>query len=92
MAIELIDPRTCIGCGTCVDTCPTDVIRMDESAKHAVIKYPEDWGRGRGGPQGARKEPCRVERACWIVSHVSIQIQISTRNTNGIAPHKPPQL
>ena len=42
MAIELIDPRTCIGCGTCVDTCPTDVIRMNEKTKHAVIAYPED--------------------------------------------------
>jgi NAD-dependent dihydropyrimidine dehydrogenase PreA subunit len=42
MAIDLIDPRTCIGCGTCVATCPTDVIRMNEAAQHAVIMYPED--------------------------------------------------
>ena len=42
MAIDLIDPRTCIGCGTCVDTCPTDVIRMNEQTQHAVIMYPED--------------------------------------------------
>ena len=42
MAIEQIDPRTCIGCGTCVDSCPTDVIRMNEETGHAVIMYPED--------------------------------------------------
>ena len=42
MAIDLIDPRMCIGCGTCVDSCPTDVIRMNEKTKHAVIMYPED--------------------------------------------------
>ena len=41
MAISLIDPRTCIGCGTCVETCPTDVIRMNEETEHAVIMYPE---------------------------------------------------
>lgn len=42
MAISLIDPRTCIGCETCVDTCPTDVIRMNEETEHAVIMYPEE--------------------------------------------------
>jgi len=42
MAISLIDPRTCIACGTCVETCPTDVIRMNVSTRHAVIMYPED--------------------------------------------------
>ena len=42
MAIQTIDPRTCIGCGTCVATCPTDVIRMNEQAGHAYIAYPEE--------------------------------------------------
>jgi NAD-dependent dihydropyrimidine dehydrogenase PreA subunit len=42
MAISLIDPRTCIGCETCVETCPTDVIRMNEKTGHAVIMYPEE--------------------------------------------------
>lgn len=31
----------CIGCGTCVKTCPTDVIRLDKSGK-AYIAYVED--------------------------------------------------
>ncbi len=31
----------CIGCGTCVSTCPTDVIRLNKDGK-AEIKYPED--------------------------------------------------
>ncbi|WP_084630496.1 4Fe-4S dicluster domain-containing protein [Methanosarcina lacustris] len=42
MVIKMIDPGTCIGCGTCVATCPTDVIRMNYQTKHAVIMYPED--------------------------------------------------
>lgn len=31
----------CIGCGTCVKTCPTDVIRLKKNGK-AYIAYPED--------------------------------------------------
>jgi NAD-dependent dihydropyrimidine dehydrogenase PreA subunit len=42
MSIEKIDLDLCTGCGACVDSCPMDVIRMDEKSKKAVIKYPED--------------------------------------------------
>ena len=42
MAIEKIDHGKCIGCATCVKSCPMDVIRMDSEAKKAVIKYQED--------------------------------------------------
>lgn len=42
MAIQIIDIDTCIGCGTCVDGCPCDVIRMDESSKKAKITYKQE--------------------------------------------------
>lgn len=32
----------CIGCKTCIETCPTDVIQFDDKKKVAVITYPED--------------------------------------------------
>lgn len=32
----------CIGCKTCVESCPTDVIQFDNKKKKAVIAYPED--------------------------------------------------
>lgn len=32
----------CIGCKTCVQTCPTDVIQFDYDNKKAYIAYPED--------------------------------------------------
>jgi NAD-dependent dihydropyrimidine dehydrogenase PreA subunit len=42
MSIEKIDLKLCTGCGACIDSCPMDVIRMDETSKKPVIKYPED--------------------------------------------------
>ena len=42
MAIESIDPGLCNGCGTCVNSCPMDVFRLDTKTKMAIIKYPED--------------------------------------------------
>jgi NAD-dependent dihydropyrimidine dehydrogenase PreA subunit len=41
LSIQTIDPEICIGCGTCVDVCSSDVIRMNENEK-AVIKYPDE--------------------------------------------------
>jgi NAD-dependent dihydropyrimidine dehydrogenase PreA subunit len=39
MAISRISG--CIGCGECVQACPTDVIRLNEKGK-AEIKYPAE--------------------------------------------------
>lgn len=39
MAIQPIDEKKCIGCGTCVNSCPMDVIRMDHSRKKAYVAY-----------------------------------------------------
>ena len=42
MPKEKIDEEACIGCGDCVDSCPMDVIRMDDESGKAVIRYGED--------------------------------------------------
>ena len=31
--VSVIDPDTCVGCGDCVDLCPTDAIRLNEEEK-----------------------------------------------------------
>jgi ferredoxin len=42
MAIERIDNSLCTGCGICVKSCPSDVLRLDPATKKAVVRYPED--------------------------------------------------
>jgi len=42
MPVEIIDTDKCIGCGTCVATCPMDVFRMDEASGKSKITYQED--------------------------------------------------
>ena len=42
MSIERIDIELCNGCGLCAESCPMDVIRMDEKGEKAVIRYPDD--------------------------------------------------
>ena len=39
--IARIDQEACIGCGTCVERCPLDTLRLDEKGK-AIIAYPDD--------------------------------------------------
>jgi NAD-dependent dihydropyrimidine dehydrogenase PreA subunit len=39
MSIEKINNDLCVGCGICVNSCPTDVIRLDEKIGKAVIMY-----------------------------------------------------
>lgn len=41
MTIKRIVRELCDGCGICLDSCPTDVIRLDEE-KRAEITYAED--------------------------------------------------
>jgi NAD-dependent dihydropyrimidine dehydrogenase PreA subunit len=41
MTIERINRDLCDGCGICVDSCPTDVIRLDVEKKASIV-YPDD--------------------------------------------------
>jgi Fe-S-cluster-containing hydrogenase component 2 len=32
----IVDHDTCIGCGTCVENCPTEVIHLDDNNKSII--------------------------------------------------------
>ena len=40
--INRIDLHLCNSCMACIDVCPTDVLRFDESMQKPVIRYPEN--------------------------------------------------
>lgn len=44
MGIRTIDMALCTGCGTCVEQCPMDVLRMDTTREPptAIIQYLRD--------------------------------------------------
>ena len=42
MGIRRIDLDLCNGCGTCVNYCPMDVLRLDKKRKKAYVKYIRD--------------------------------------------------
>jgi NAD-dependent dihydropyrimidine dehydrogenase PreA subunit len=52
----VFDYNLCTGCGTCEDTCPLDVIYMDEHNGRSFAKYPEEcWHCG------SCRQECPVE-------------------------------
>jgi len=42
MAIERYDLNACIGCRNCINICPMDVYRFDETQNKSIIAYPEN--------------------------------------------------
>jgi len=42
VSIERINNDLCTGCGICAESCPMDVIRIDDKGKKAIIEYPDD--------------------------------------------------
>ncbi len=42
MGIKKIDEELCNGCGLCLDSCPMDVIRLNEVTEKAFIAYGGD--------------------------------------------------
>ena len=66
MTISKINADECVGCGTCVTTCPADVIRIDKSTDTAKIVYPED---------------CQSCNLCRLFCTVSDQVITISPNT-----------
>lgn len=42
MALKSIGGNKCIGCGTCVETCPMDVFRQEKKGSVPTFPYVED--------------------------------------------------
>lgn len=53
----VINKELCTGCGNCEDSCPLDVIYMEEKENKSFVKYPDEcWHCGscrQDCPEGA---------------------------------------
>jgi len=71
----VFDNNRCTGCGICEDTCPLDVIYMDEENNRSFAKYPEEcWHCGscrQECPEEAiqMRFPLRVMVAAGVVPY-----------------------
>jgi NAD-dependent dihydropyrimidine dehydrogenase PreA subunit len=71
----VIDLDKCTGCGICQDSCPLDVLYLDEATAQFWVKYPEEcWHCGscrQECPAGAVtiRFPLRVLLAAGVVPY-----------------------
>lgn len=72
MAVELLKPELCTGCGNCVITCPCDVFRLDKVSKKTTIAYPEE---------------CQVCSMCTIYCPAGVLIVTPEKNTKPITAY-----
>lgn len=38
----IIDEEKCVGCGTCAQICPLDVLKFHKKEKKVEVRYPEE--------------------------------------------------
>jgi adenylylsulfate reductase subunit B len=71
----VFDAGLCTGCGTCEDTCPLDVIYMDEQNGLSFAKYPEEcWHCG------SCRQECPVEA-------IQIRFPLRVMVAAGVVPY-----
>ena len=71
----VFDARLCTGCGTSEDTCPLDIIYMDEQNGLSFAKYPEEcWHCG------SCRQECPVEA-------IQIRFPLRVMVAAGVVPY-----
>ncbi|MBI4529260.1 MAG: ferredoxin family protein [Deltaproteobacteria bacterium] len=65
-----VNRSACAGCGLCIETCPTDVLRLDKESK-AFMAYPED---------------CQGCFVCqWDCAYEAIRVRIREREASVVS-------
>ena len=43
----IVNKEKCVGCGYCADICPVDCLKLDETTKELLVRYPDEcWHCG----------------------------------------------
>lgn len=56
-----IDQKSCVGCGSCVEVCPGNLIKMDQNGKAVIRRERDCWGC-----TSCLKE-CRMGAVCFFL-------------------------
>lgn len=67
----VIDEEKCVGCGTCAQICPLDVLKYDKQERKVTVRYPDECWHCRACAIDCPKEAIQLR---YPLSHMLLHM------------------